>query len=50
MLPGFIVAFLTIILISALTEMPSEKALQKFDAARQQVKGPEKTHNEKNEN
>ncbi|XCN73477.1 MAG: sodium/proline symporter PutP [Candidatus Electrothrix aestuarii] len=38
LLPGFIVAFLTIILISALTEMPSEKALQKFDAARQQVK------------
>jgi sodium/proline symporter len=38
LLPGFIIAFLTVILVSALTEMPSEEALRKFDAARQQVK------------
>jgi sodium/proline symporter len=39
LLPGFVIAFLTIIIVSALTEMPSEKALKKFDAAKQQVKG-----------
>ena len=32
LLPGFIAAFLTVILVSALTEMPSEETLGKFDA------------------
>ena len=39
LLPGFVIAFLTIIVVSAFTDIPSEKALQKFDAARRQVKG-----------
>ncbi len=38
LLPGFIIAFMTIIFVSALTDMPSEKTLEKFDAAKQQVK------------
>ncbi|MCI5125984.1 MAG: sodium/proline symporter PutP, partial [Candidatus Electrothrix sp. AR5] len=39
LLPGFIIAFLTIIVVSAFTDIPSEKALKKFDAAKRQVKG-----------
>jgi sodium/proline symporter len=39
LLPGFIIAFLTIIVVSAFTDIPSEKALHKFDAAKRQVKG-----------
>ncbi|WP_446008324.1 sodium/proline symporter PutP [Candidatus Electrothrix sp.] len=38
LLPGFIIAFMTIIFVSALTDMPSEKALKEFDAAKRQVK------------
>lgn len=39
LLPGFIIAFMTIIFVSALTDMPSEEALRKFDAAQRQVQG-----------